>query len=178
MLKEIFFIISISAIPFILFFISIYGSYKKVPVYETFIRGSKQGFGVGVRIIPYLIAMLVAVGMFRASGAIELISEYLSPFLSFIGMPAELIPLAIVRSLSGSGALGVLGEIAANNGGDAYVTKLAALMTGSSETTFYVLALYFGSVGVTKFRHALVAGILADIIGIFVSLMIGKIVFT
>ena len=172
MLKEIFFIISISAIPFILFFISIYGSYKKVPVYESFIRGSKQGFGVGVRIIPYLIAMLVAVGMFRASGAIELISEYLSPFLSFIGMPAELIPLAIVRSLSGSGALGVLGEIAANNGGEAYVTKLAALMTGSSETTFYVLALYFGSVKITKTKHALSAGLFADAVGIIAAFVI------
>lgn len=177
MLKEVLAVISVSAIPALLLVITLYGAFKKVPVYEAFIRGSKQGFGIGVRIIPYLIAMLVAVGMFRASGAIELAAEYLAPLLSFIGMPADLIPLAIVRSLSGSGALGILGEIAATNGGDAYVTKLAAVMTGSSETTFYVLALYFGSVGVTKFRHALAAGVLADIIGIFVALTVGKLAF-
>ena len=104
-------------------------------------------------------------------------AEWFAPVLAAIGMPADLIPLAVVRSLSGSGALGILGEIATANGGNAYVTKLAAVMTGSSETTFYVLALYFGSVGVTKFRHALAAGIIADIIGIFVALFIGNLVF-
>ncbi len=177
MLKEVLSVISVSAIPALLLLITLYGAWKKVPVYEVFIKGSKQGFGIGVRIIPYLIAMLVAVGMFRASGAIDLAAEYFAPVLGFIGMPADLIPLAIVRSLSGSGALGILGEIASGNGGDAYVTKLAAVMTGSSETTFYVLALYFGSVGVTKFRHALIAGVLADIIGIFVALAVGRLAF-
>lgn len=177
MLKELFMFLSVAAIPLLILFIASYGAYKKVPVYEVFVSGAKQGFGVGVRIIPYLVAMLVAVGMFRASGAIELLAEWLAPLLSYIGMPADLIPLAIVRSLSGSGALGILGEIATTNGGDAYVTKLAAIMTGSSETTFYVLALYFGSVGVTKFRHALIAGVLADIIGIFVALMVGRYFF-
>jgi len=177
MLKDIILTLSYAAIPLLILAITLHASVKKVPVYEVFTQGAKQGFVVGVKIIPYLVAMLVAVGMFRASGAIELMAEWLAPVLELIGMPADLIPLAVVRSLSGSGALGILGEIATANGGNAYVTKLAAIMTGSSETTFYVLALYFGSVGVTKFRHALAAGVIADIIGIFVALFIGNLVF-
>jgi len=177
MLKDIILTLSYAAIPLLILAITLHASVKKVPVYEVFTQGAKQGFVVGVKIIPYLVAMLVAVGMFRASGAIELMAEWLAPVLELIGMPADLIPLAVVRSLSGSGALGILGEIATANGGNAYVTKLAAVMTGSSETTFYVLALYFGSVGVTKFRHALAAGVIADIIGIFVALFIGNLVF-
>ena len=177
MLKDIILTLSYAAIPLLIFAITLHASAKKVPVYEEFVQGAKQGVFVGVKIIPYLVAMLVVVGMFRASGAIELMAEWFAPVLEAIGMPADLIPLAVVRSLSGSGALGILGEIAAANGGDAYVTKLAAVMTGSSETTFYVLALYFGSVGVTKFRHALAAGVIADIIGIFVALFIGNLVF-
>lgn len=177
MLKDIILALSYAAIPLLIAIIVLHASAKKVPVYEVFTQGAKQGFVVGAKIIPYLVAMLVAVGMFRASGAIELMAEWFAPVLAAIGMPADLIPLAVVRSLSGSGALGILGEIATANGGNAYVTKLAAVMTGSSETTFYVLALYFGSVGVTKFRHALAAGIIADIIGIFVALFIGNLVF-
>ena len=177
MLKDIILTLSYAAIPLLILAITLHASVKKVHVYEVFTQGAKQGFVVGVKIIPYLVAMLVAVGMFRASGAIELMAEWLAPVLELIGMPADLIPLAVVRSLSGSGALGILGEIATANGGNAYVTKLAAVMTGSSETTFYVLALYFGSVGVTKFRHALAAGVIADIIGIFVALFIGNLVF-
>jgi len=177
MFKDIILTLSYAAIPLLILAITLHASVKKVPVYEVFTQGAKQGFVVGVKIIPYLVAMLVAVGMFRASGAIELMAEWLAPMLELIGMPADLIPLAVVRSLSGSGALGILGEIATANGGNAYVTKLAAVMTGSSETTFYVLALYFGSVGVTKFRHALAAGVIADIIGIFVALFIGNLVF-
>ncbi|MCR4881088.1 MAG: spore maturation protein [bacterium] len=177
MLKEVMNIISLYTLPLIVVIIPLYAIIKKVPVYETFISGAKDGFKVGVMIIPYLVAILVAIGMFRASGAIDILSNILSPVLNKISMPAELLPLAIIRPLSGSGALGIMSEIAATHGGDAFITKMAAVMVGCSETTFYVLTVYFGAVGISKFRHALWAGIIADIAGIIAAVVISNIVF-
>ena len=151
--------------------------YKKIPLYDTFIDGAKQGFSIGVKIIPYLVGILVAMGMFRASGAIEFLAHALAPALNLIGMPADILPLAIIRPLSGSGALGITTEIANQYGGDSYMARLAAVMTGSSETTLYVIAVYFGSVGITKIRHALIAGIVADIAGMLAALFICRLVF-
>lgn len=169
--------ISFAIIPLLIAIILIYATCKKVPIYEEFPTGAKQGFDVSIRIIPYLVAMLVAVGMFRASGAIDLLGMLLKPVLDFIGMPVELLPLALTRSLSGSGARGIFAEIAAANGPDAPITKTAAVMLGCSETTFYVLAVYFGAVGVTKFRHAITAGIIADLAGIVLALIISRVMF-
>lgn len=151
--------------------------FKKIPIYETFIDGAKEGFSIGVKIIPYLVGILVAIGMFRASGAIELLAHALSPALKLIGMPADILPLAIIRPLSGSGALGITTEIANHYGGDSYMARLAAVMTGSSETTLYVIAVYFGSVGISKIRHALIAGLVADIAGMLAALFICRLVF-
>lgn len=176
-MKEILTTISAAAIPLMIVLIIAHGLYKKVPVYEVFIKGAKQGFVTGIRIIPYLVAMMVAVGMFRASGALDWVATALSPLLVFFGISPDLIPLAFMRSLSGSGTLGIFSEIAAIHGPDSPITKTAAVMTGSSETTFYVLAVYFGSVGVTKFRHALVAGLVADFAGIVIALIISKMLF-
>ena len=169
--------ISFSIIPVLVAFILTYATYKKVPVYEVFPEGAKQGFDISVRIIPYLVAMMVAVAMFRASGAIDLLGILLKPILDFLGMPIELLPLALTRSLSGSGARGIFTEIAANYGPDSPITKTAAVMLGSSETTFYVLSVYFGAVGVKKFRHAITAGIIADLAGIIFAILISNIVF-
>ena len=177
MLKIILDAISLYILPLIVLFIPVYALIKRVPVYETFISGAKEGFKVGVMIIPYLVAILVAIGMFRASGAIDLLTGILTPLLNKISMPAELLPLAIIRPLSGSGALGIMTEIASTHGADAFITKMAAVMVGCSETTFYVLTVYFGAVGITKFRHALLAGIIADIAGIMAAVMISNIVF-
>jgi spore maturation protein B len=177
MLKDILNDISIYAIPLILLVILLYGIFRKVKVYETFVEGAKEGFEVGVRIIPYLVAILVAIGMFRASGAIELISAWISPVLNLIGMPVETLPLAIVKPLSGNGAFGIMSEIIADNPPDSYVGWLSATMTGSTETTFYVLAVYFGAVGIYKARHAVPAGLLADVAGILASLFICSILF-
>lgn len=177
MLKEFLNIISLYSLPAIILIILGFSIYKKVPVYETFISGAKEGFKVGVMIIPYLVAILVAIGMFRASGAIDLLSQLFTPILNKIGMPAELLPLAIIRPLSGSGALGIMSEIATTHGPDAIITKMAAVMVGCSETTFYVLTVYFGSVGITKFRHALWAGIIADIFSIIVAVLICNTIF-
>ena len=169
--------ISYAIIPVFIAFILIYATYKKVPVYEEFPQGAKQGFEISIKIIPYLVAMMVAVTMFRASGAIDLLGFLLKPLLEFLGMPIDLLPLALTRSLSGSGARGIFAEIATNHGPNSPITKTAAVMLGSSETTFYVLSVYFGAVGVKKFRHAITAGIVADLAGIFFAVLISNMMF-
>ena len=138
---------------------------KKIPVYEVFVVGAKDGFTIAVRIIPYLVAILVAVGMFRASGALDLLLELLAPVLNFIGFPPENLPLALMRPLSGSGSLGLLTDLINTYGVDSMAAKIGATMYGSSETTFYVLAVYFGSVGIVRSRHAIPAGLFADAVG-------------
>ena len=169
--------ISIVAIPFLVFFIVVYGAIKKVKIYETFVEGAKEGFNVGVRIIPYLVAMLVAIGIFRASGAMDILSWLVSPITSLIGMPAEALPMAIMRPLSGSGALGVMSEVIKTHGPDSLLGRMVSVMMGSGETTFYVLAVYFGSVGIIKTRHAVPAGIIADIVGILMSVWLVNLIF-
>jgi len=169
--------LSLWILPVLLLSILFTALYKKIPLYDVFVSGAKEGFSVGVRIIPYLVGILVAIGMFRASGAIDMLANALSPVLNKIGMPADLLSLAIIRPLSGSGALGIASEIANKYGGDAYISRLAAVMTGSSETTLYVIAVYFGSVGVTKIRHALIAGLVADLAGMFAAIIICRLVF-
>ena len=178
MLKEILNNASILAIPFILVTILIYASFKRIKVYESFVEGAKEGFEVGVRIIPYLVAILVAVGMFQASGAIELLSSILAPTLNLIGMPIETLPLAIIRPLSGSGSFALMAQIVESQPLNSFTGWFAATMTGSTETTFYVLAVYFGAVGVYKTRHAVIAGLLADVSGVFASLFICRLLFT
>ena len=168
---------SLAIIPLLVALFVAYGAWHKVPVYEAFTEGAKEGFDISIRIIPYLVAMMVAVAMFRASGAIDLLALAFEPVLEIIGMPVDLLPLAITRSLSGSGARGIFAQIAATYGGNDPVTKTAAVMLGSSETTFYVLSVYFGAVGVKKFRHAVAAGIVADLTGILVALFVSKLFF-
>lgn len=138
---------------------------KKIPVYEVFVDGAKDGFTIAVRIIPYLVAILVAVGMFRASGALDVLLNLLAPVLNFIGFPPENLPLALMRPLSGSGSLGLLTDVVNEHGADSLFAKIGATMYGSSETTFYVLAVYFGSVGIVRSRHAVPAGLIADAVG-------------
>jgi spore maturation protein B len=168
---------SVIAIPAIILFIVVYGAIKKVKIYEAFVEGAKEGFNVGVRIIPYLVAMLVAIGIFRAGGAMDILSVLLSPVTSLIGMPAESLPMALMRPLSGSGALGVMSEIINTHGADSIIGRMVSVMMGSGETTFYVLAVYFGSVAVNKTRHAVPAGIIADIVGILASVWLVNLIF-
>ena len=165
-------------IPFLLVGIPFYGLvFKKIKVYESFVDGAKDGFDIAVRIMPYLIAILVAIGMFRASGAMELFISLISPFLNAIGFPPENVPLAIMRPLSGSGSLGLFTDLVNEYGIDSLFTKIGATMFGSTETTFYVLAVYFGSVGIRKSRHALIAGLIADAVGVIAAVYICKIIF-
>ncbi len=170
-------IISLWALPAIIILILTIGLFRKVPLYEVFTDGAKEGFHVAVNIIPYLVAIIVAISMLRASGIIEMTGQALSPILGHFNVPADTIPIMIVRSLSGSAALGVFSDIAHNLGPDAYATKLAAVMVGSSETTFYVLAVYFGAVGISKLRYALIVGLLADFIGIVAAIAVCNLMF-
>lgn len=169
--------ISLWALPAIILLILTMGLFKKVPLYETFTDGAKDGFKVSVNIIPYLVAIIVGISMFRASGAIDFIGQVFAPLLAKFNVPADTIPIMIVRSLSGSAALGVFSDIANNLGPDDYATKLSAVMVGSSETTFYVLAVYFGAVGISKLRYALLVGLLADFIGIVAAVLVCNLVF-
>ncbi len=164
--------ISLWILPAILLIILTVGLVKKVPLYEAFTEGAKDGFSVAVNIIPYLVAILVSISMLRASGAIDMCGSLLSGVLTKISVPVDVLPLMIVRSLSGSAALGVFSDIANNFGPDAYATKLAAVIVGSSETTFYVLAVYFGTVKIAKVRYALLTGLIADAIGIMVAIVV------
>ncbi len=170
-------LISLWALPVILIGILTFGLIKKVPLYEEFTEGAKEGFKVSVKIIPYLVAIIVGISMLRASGAIDMLAHFMSPVLNRFNVPADVLPLMIVRSLSGSGALGIFSDIANNMGPDSYATKLAAVMVGSSETTFYVLAVYFGAVGITKIRYALIVGLLADLIGIIAAVSVCNLMF-
>ena len=164
--------ISLWILPAILLIIFTVGLVKKVPLYEAFTEGAKDGFSVAVNIIPYLVAILVSISMLRASGAIDMCGSLLSGVLTKISVPVDVLPLMIVRSLSGSAALGVFSDIANNFGPDAYATKLAAVIVGSSETTFYVFAVYFGAVKIAKVRYALLTGLIADAIGIMVAIVV------
>lgn len=176
-IREIIDILSLWALPAIILLILTVAIVKKVPVYESFIEGAKDGARVCFNIIPYLVAIIVAISMLRASGAINSLANILSPILSAIHMPADILPLAFVRSLSGSAAIGVFSEIAQNNPPDSYTTKLAAIMMGCSETTFYVLTVYFGAVGIKKYRYALYTGLFADFIGIVMSIAVARYFF-
>ena len=170
-------IISLWALPVIILLILTMGLAKKVPIYEVFTEGAKDGFKISVGIIPYLVAIIVAISMLRASGVIEMTGTVLAPVLNYFHIPVDTIPIMIVRSLSGSAALGVFSDIAHTLGPDAYATNLAAVMLGSSETTFYILAVYFGAVGITKLRYALIVGLLADIIGIVAAVSVSHWLF-
>jgi len=176
-IKTIVQIISIMAIPLIIFTFVLFGILKKVKIYEAFVEGAKEGFNIAVRIIPFLVAMLVAIGIFRAGGAMDFLTLILSPITNLIGFPAEALPMALMRPLSGSGSLGIMSEILTVHGPDSFIGILVSTIMGSTETTFYVLALYFGSVNISKMRHAVAAGVLADIAGILGALFIVKLLF-
>ena len=177
MIKEIINLISLWALPAIILFILTIAIIRKVPIYEAFVDGAKDGVKVSFNIIPYLVAIIVAVSMLRASGVIDALAGIMAEMLTKIHLPADILPLTIVRSLSGSAALGVFSDIISNNDINSYTSKLAAIMMGSSETTFYVLTVYFGAVGIKKYRYALLTGLCADFIGIVAAICVARFFF-
>jgi spore maturation protein B len=148
-----------------------------VRVYDALVEGAKEGFAVALRVIPFLVAILVGVGMFRACGGIDLLVRYLGPLTESIRMPAEALPMAVLRPLTGSGALAVMSEVMQVHGPDSFLGYLVSTLQGSTETTFYVLAVYCGSVGIERTRHALPACLLADVAGILAAVFIANVLF-
>ena len=170
-------ILSVVAIPALIVLFIGYGAVRKVRVYEQFVEGAKEGFNIAVRIIPYLVAMLMAIGIFRAGGAMEWLTYILKPLTDLIGMPAEALPMALMRPLSGSGSLGIMTEIIKVHGPDSFIGVMVSTFFGSTETTFYVLAVYFGAINIKNTRHALPAGLIADVAGILGAVFIVRMLF-
>ena len=165
-------LISSWSIPAIVSVFVLYGWVRRVSVYESLVEGAKQGFQVAIRIIPYLVAILVMVGMFRASGGLEILVSLIAPVTTLIGMPPEALPMAILRPLTGSGAFGVAADAMSTHGPDSLVGYMVSTYSGSTETTFYTLAVYFGAVGVRKTRHTVPACLAADVAGILAATFI------
>jgi spore maturation protein B len=164
--------VSLWAIPVMLVGIPLIGIFRRVKVYDVFIEGAKEGFDVAVKIIPFLVGILVAIGMFRGSGAMDLLMAGLRPLVTATGFPAELVPLAILRSLTGSGSLAFTTDLIKTHGPDSVIARMAATLYGSSETTFYVLAVYFGAVGVRRTRHAVPAALIGDIVAAVAAVVV------
>ena len=170
-------LVSVFILPAILVGFPLYGLYKRVPVYETFVEGAKEGFSVAVRIIPYLVAILFAIAMFRASGAMDFLVGVLDPVLGLLAFPAEVLPMAIIRPLTGSGSAAIVVDMIDQYGEDSIFVKMAAVMFGSSETTFYVIAVYFGAVNIRRTRHALAAGLTADVSAMIIAVWTVRLLF-
>ena len=164
-------------IPLILVVIPLWAWFKQVSVYDCFVEGAAEGVKTAIRIFPYILGMLVAIGIFRGSGALAALTDLVSPVLGKIGFPAEVLPLAVIRPLSGSGALGVTAELINAYGPDSFIGHLASVMQGSTDTTFYILAVYFGAVGIKKYRHALWVGLTADCVGFLTAIFICHLFF-
>lgn len=170
-LSDMIFLLMVVGIPF-------YGVCRGVPVFDAFVKGAKEGFPLVISILPFLVGMIVAIGMLRASGAIDTLSVWFSGLLALVGVPKELLPLAMARPFSGSASNAILVEMINTHGPDSLLAKMGATVMGSTETTFYVIAVYFGAIGIHKTRHAVPAGILADVAGLLAAVWICRYLFT
>ncbi|MGF7184999.1 spore maturation protein B [Desulfitispora alkaliphila] len=164
-------------VPLLLLIIPLVGYLRGVKVYEAFVEGAEQGFTTAIKIIPFLVGMLVAISVFRASGAMDIVLAAFLPLMKLIGAPTEVLPLAIMRPLSGGAALGLTAELIQVYGPDSLIGRLASTIQGSTDTTFFVLTVYFGSVGIRRYRHALTVGLLGDLTGFLASIYIVMLVF-
>jgi spore maturation protein B len=170
-------VISLWLIPILIGTILIYGTFKQIPTYESFVEGGKEGIKIAVSIIPYLVGMLVAITVFRASGALDFLMKFIGPLVKALGVPPEIIPLTIIRPISGTAALGMTSDLIATYGPDSFIGRIAAVLQGSTDTTLYVLTVYFGAVGIKKMGDALKVGLLADIVGIIVAIFVVAVAF-
>lgn len=171
-------ILSQWAIPAMVFLVVLYSYVKGVDVFDTFVEGAKEGFQTAVKLIPFLVAMLVAIGIFRDSGAFDFITKLVSPLTQRFGVPSEILPLALMRPISGSGALAMTTEMMQNYGPDSFLGYLASTLQGSTDTTFYILTVYFGSVGIRKIRYAMSVGLIADAAGFIAAIVVCKLLLT
>lgn len=170
-------LISSWAIPVIVVFIPLYAAYRKVPVYESFVDGAKDGFDTAVRIIPHLVGMMVAISVFRASGAMDLFMSWLKPICLSLGIPSEVLPLALLRPITGAGSLAFTTDLISQFGPDSMVGRIASTIQGSTDTTLYVITVYFGAIGIRKAGYALKVGLISDAVGFIASIVICYLVF-
>lgn len=159
-------------IPLIILLILFYGYFKEIKVYDAFIEGAGEGLMITFRILPFIAAMLLAVGMLRSSGGLNFILYVFSPLTNAVGIPKEVMPLIIMKPLSGSGALGILADILKREGADSFTGVLASILMSSTETIFYTITVYFGSVGIKNIRHTLAAAVIADVAGVAAALLV------
>lgn len=159
-------------IPLTVLFVIIYGYYKKIDVYDSFVEGAKEGTVMVKNMFPSLLAMIFAVNIFSSSGVVSIIYDFLRPLFNLINIPIEILPVAILRPLSGSFGLGLLNDIYSKYGVDSFISILSSVIQGSSDTTIYIITLYFGTIGIKKIRYALWAGLLADLIMVLLSLLL------
>lgn len=164
--------ISVWAIPVVIAAVSLYAICKKVPVYSVFTEGAKEGFSTAIMIIPYLVAMLCAIGMLRASGALDWFCDLIAPVTNLINLPSEVLPMGIMRSFSGGGAEGMMAELLKTYGTQSQIGRIASVALGSTETTFYIVAVYYGAVGVTNARQSIAAGLLGDLASLIAATVI------
>ncbi len=169
--------ISTWIIPSFLLIVLITAYMKKIPSYELFVEGGKEGVKLAFSLLPFLVGMLVAISILRSSGALDAFIQLISPLLMKAGIPPDIIPLALVRPISGNAALGVMTEIISTHGPDSFIGRLASTIQGSTDTTLYILTVYFGAVGIKRMGYALKVGLLADLVGIIVSVIIVTIMF-
>ncbi|WP_336786811.1 spore maturation protein [Paenibacillus sp. MMO-177] len=174
---ELFTRVSAWLIPAIIVFIPLYAAFRKVPVYETFIEGAKDGFGTAINIIPSLVGMMVAISMFRASGAMDLMLGAVRPLFDWLSIPTEVLPLGILRPLTGAGSLAFTADLIATHGPDSMIGRIASTIQGSTDTTLYVLTVYFGAVGIRKTKYALKVGLFSDLVGFLAAIMICMYIF-
>ncbi|OQB16107.1 MAG: Spore maturation protein B [Firmicutes bacterium ADurb.Bin193] len=169
--------ISAAIVPLMFFGIILFGFIKRVKIFESFVLGAKDGLETSFRILPSLVALLTAITMFRASGALGIMTDFLSPVLELVRFPKELAPLAFMRPISGSGSLAIVKDILSNYGPDSFQGRVASIMMGSTETTFYTLAIYFGCVNVKDTRYTVKAALLADLVAMLTSVYITRLFF-
>ncbi|NIK67667.1 MULTISPECIES: spore maturation protein [unclassified Paenibacillus] len=174
---ELFTRVSAWLIPAIIVFIPLYAAFRKVPVYETFIEGAKDGFGTAINIIPSLVGMMVAISMFRASGAMDMMLGAVRPLFDWLSIPTEVLPLGILRPLTGAGSLAFTADLIATHGPDSMIGRIASTIQGSTDTTLYVLTVYFGAVGIRKTKYALKVGLFSDLVGFLAAIMICMYIF-
>jgi len=171
-------VFSLWAIPVFISFVLTYGWYKRVQVYETFVEGAKGGLVTTIKILPHLVAMMVSITLFRESGALEILLQAMKPVLHILHIPSEIVPLALLRPLSGTGSLAITTDLIAQFGPDSMIGRLASTMQGSTDTTFYVLTVYFGAVGIKNGLYALKVGLWSDLIGVVASLVVVSYIFS
>ncbi|WP_379129075.1 spore maturation protein [Paenibacillus sp. sgz500958] len=170
-------LISAWAIPVLITFIPLYAYTRKVPVYDSFVEGAKEGFGTAIAIIPHLVGMMVAISVFRASGALDYMMSFISPWMSRLGVPSEVLPLGLLRPLTGTGSLAYTTELIRTHGPDSLIGMIASTIQGSTDTTLYVLTVYFGAVGIRNGRYALKVGLFSDIVGFVAAIAICMLAF-